>query len=672
MKRDKLQFMFGIHGHQPVGNFDTVVEEAFRKCYAPFLKTLAQFPGLRAAVHFSGPLLEWIDQREPEFLSGLRRLLREERVEILGGGFYEPILTLIPEVDRQEQIELMAHFCDRMLGVRPRGFWLTERVWEPQLPSTLEASQIDYTFLDDHHFRRAGIDPETLGGDYLTEDQGARIRLFPLDGALRYAIPFKTPEEALTLLHEMYEQGSRQAVTVIDDAEKFGLWPGTYRTLYGENWLSRFFSLLVQAQNDEWLDVTTPMAYAKRHAPRGLVYLPSSSYPELEAWARGEEAKDAEPGPATSFKRFFMRYPEANHMHKRMLEVSHKVHLSSLDGQPREAAKRELFRAQCNCAYWHGLFGGLYYPFLRDAVYEHLLKAERLAGAPSKGVEAYDLDGDGQNELALHSPHLRGVLAPHNGGLLYELDVVAGATNLANTLARHPEPYHDRAFGATATDTRRLGLFREGLFVAEQIRSAEDLRDARLPELGHLGELAYTAEIIESATESGALLRGTTWFDERELAVTKRLALKHGAPVLQADYTWALRHGGPIKGAVAIRLDLSLPSALGLSAPFAVDGLPLPGVSLLSSGQTTLLRRLSLRDPHHGFFVHLDVGEAIHIRYAPLFTCSRSEKGLERQCQAISLWLVVPLALDAGQERGFTVCLEVEHDAGRSQAPAFS
>ena len=641
-----------------------MVEEAFSKCYAPFLKTLARFPSLKTVVHFSGPLLEWIDQREPEFLSGLRRLLREGRVEILGGGFYEPILSLIPEIDRLEQIELMTHFCDRMLGVRPRGFWLTERVWEPQFPTTLQAAQIDYTFLDDQHLLKAGIAPENMGGSYLTEDQGARLRIFPLDQALRYAIPFKTPEEVMALLHDAYEQGTRQAVTVIDDAEKFGLWPGTYKTLYGENWLARFFTLLVEAQND-WLNVTTPMSYNAGHAPRGLVYMPSSGYPEIESWARGEEFREGVEGPATSFKRFFMRYPRS--------QPHAQAHARHLGQGPPKQLRRPAARSGQTRAVSRTVQLRLLARLIRRTLLPLPARGGVRASAQSRAFGRC-----GQRRRGLR-PRLRrpkralpalprscaASCCPRTAACSASWTTWPRPPTWPTSWPATPSPITTGP-SAPASSTRSAWGFSASPYTSpSRSRAPDDLLERRLPELCGLGEVAYAATPIERENESGALLRGTVCFDERRLDLTKRITLDHAAPRLHVAYTWALQEGGPLRAAVAIRLDLSLPSALGLAEPFLADGQVLPGVSLLSSGRTPPLRRFSVRDPHHQLFVHLDLGEALPVWQAPLFTCSRSERGLERQCQALCLWLIVPLSLDAGQERGFTVCLEVEHDARR-------
>src|SRR3712207_8106989 len=71
-----------------------------------------------------------------------------------------------------------------------------------------------------------------------------------------------------------------------------------------------------------------------------------------------------------------------------MLHVSHALHES--DTPPPDAVK-ELYRAQCNCAYWHGAFGGVYLSFMRGALWHHLLRAEgKLPPHHDTVVEAVD------------------------------------------------------------------------------------------------------------------------------------------------------------------------------------------------------------------------------------------------------------------------------------------
>ena len=70
MKR--VNFLFGIHNHQPVGNFDFIFEDAYQKSYLPFLESLENHPKIRIAQHYSGILLDWIKENHPEYLERTR------------------------------------------------------------------------------------------------------------------------------------------------------------------------------------------------------------------------------------------------------------------------------------------------------------------------------------------------------------------------------------------------------------------------------------------------------------------------------------------------------------------------------------------------------------------------------------------------------------------------
>ena len=47
----KVNFIFAIHNHQPVGNFDHVAEEAYQKSYLPLMEVLRDHPWFRFCIH---------------------------------------------------------------------------------------------------------------------------------------------------------------------------------------------------------------------------------------------------------------------------------------------------------------------------------------------------------------------------------------------------------------------------------------------------------------------------------------------------------------------------------------------------------------------------------------------------------------------------------------------
>ncbi len=187
----KFELVFLIHAHQPVGNFEDVIERAYQSSYLPFVELLSQHPSIRLGLHYTGPLLEWIERAHPEYLQRLRALVASRQVEIIGGGFYEPILATIPPQDRHDQILRLADYVEKHFGARPRGAWLAERVWEPQLPSSLAPAGVEYTLVDDNHFLGAGFQIDQLYGYYLCEDLGHTVKVAsrPEDPPLSDSLP---------------------------------------------------------------------------------------------------------------------------------------------------------------------------------------------------------------------------------------------------------------------------------------------------------------------------------------------------------------------------------------------------------------------------------------------------------------------------------------------------
>jgi 4-alpha-glucanotransferase len=470
---DKVSLALVIHSHQPVGNFDHVIEEAYRKAYRPFVEALIAHPSIRLSLHYSGILFEWLEAHHPEFFDFLRLLVERHQVEIVGGGFYEPILVAISDADKLAQIQKLSGFIESRFGARPGGAWLAERVWEPSLARPLAAAGVDYLVLDDTHFIAAGLEASELHGVYMTEETGAALRLVPSLKALRYAIPFRGPEETLGILREGEARASR-LFAMGDDCEKFGVWPGTYEHCYKNGWLERFLTGIENAST--WLETTTVSGYLATHAPVGRVYLPTASYEEMMEWALpapvsrelklAREETERSPSGARQrrflrggiWQNFFAKYPESNLIHKLMLKVSRRLEIArpnpSAGGAKNHApilreAETHLLAAQCNDAYWHGVFGGIYAPHLRSALLRHLIQAEVLLdrlepAAKAIRIETRDFDADGREEVLIENPTFGMVIRPADGGTVSSLRFKPSDVELVNSMMRRYEAYHDQ------------------------------------------------------------------------------------------------------------------------------------------------------------------------------------------------------------------------------------
>jgi len=467
----KVSFALVIHAHQPVGNFDQVIEDAYRKSYSPFVAALKEHPNVRLSLHFSGILLEWFEKHHPEYFEQLRALVDRGQVELVGGGYYEPILPAIPDADKVTQLRKLADYLCHHFGSAPRGAWVAERVWEPTLPRPLVEAGVEYVVLDDTHFLAAGLQSWQLRGSYVTEEDGLPLRLVPSLKALRYTIPFQEPSETLRVLREGIDQPDA-LFAMGDDCEKFGVWPGTYEHVYKNGWLQRFLGAVEECR--DWLETTTVSDYLSARPALGRIYLPTASYSEMMEWALPAtssadfkaclEEIDHLPN-GNRFHRFFRggmwrnflsKYPEANQIQKQMLALSHRLQKlnspgesDTLNSRCRADAHAHLLAAQCNDAYWHGVFGGLYAPHLRSAVLRHLIQAESSLDAAEgrsgdvKGeIVMRDFDADGQQEILIQQNIAGMILRPEDGGTVSSLRFKPADVELVNSLMRRPEPYH--------------------------------------------------------------------------------------------------------------------------------------------------------------------------------------------------------------------------------------
>ena len=222
MTKPHVLFNITLHGHQPVGNLAWVMEDSYERCYKPFLDLFARYPAIRFSYHLSGCLLEWLMEHYPDHLELLAEMVQRGQVELIGGAFYEPILTAVPRRDALAQIRLHQEFIRSHFDSEAQGIWIPERVWEPSLPSLLSRAAVGFTLLDDTHFLAAGQQRKDLHGYFLTEDQGELLAVFPIFESLRYTIPFAEPDATFRILRTLAETAPGTMLAYGDDVEKFG------------------------------------------------------------------------------------------------------------------------------------------------------------------------------------------------------------------------------------------------------------------------------------------------------------------------------------------------------------------------------------------------------------------------------------------------------------------
>ena len=166
------------------------------------------------------------------------------QIEFFTGGMYEPILAILPDRDKFGQIRMLTDYLRRKFKSEAKGMWTAERVWEPHLTKNLAEAGVKYIVMDDAHFKAAGLREDETFGYYLMEEQGMTVGVFPISEKMRYLVPFHAVEESLEYLRSVATEEGDRCVVLMDDGEKFGGWPDTYKWVYEEGWLEKFFKTL--------------------------------------------------------------------------------------------------------------------------------------------------------------------------------------------------------------------------------------------------------------------------------------------------------------------------------------------------------------------------------------------------------------------------------------------
>ncbi len=650
----RVSLLFGVHAHQPVGNFSSVLIDAHMRCYKPFLQVLHRYPEFRFAVHFSGWLLDYLIEHFPEDMTLLREMVERQQVELFGAGDTEPVLAVIPNRDRIGQIETFSNKLLAKLGQRPQGAWLTERVWESTVIPALADCGIRYVIVDDYHFLCAGKPSSELHGYFSTEEDGRKLDLFPISEILRYKIPFSPVPETIAYLESLADSASSSCAAAIyfDDIEKFGIWPETYQWVYEKGWLEQFIQSVLASSK------ICTQHYGEYHASektRGIVYLPTVSYIEMNEWTLPAQAANTyaelvQQAKINSWyehkkaflrggiwKNFFSRYPESNWMHKRMLELSTRFNALPKKQQTK-LMRQKLYESQANDAYWHGLFGGLYLPHLRRAVYNAIVELEALLDSRMQRLSCYteDTDLDGITEAYLHNGILQAIVKLDDFAAICEFDAYPLKHNFGDTLRCQLEHYYQKiqpgehhlsnhAVSGIASAHDRISYKHE--------INADDIIPDDHPRslfIDRLGETFIAYQYKAPALENIHFQSTNT-----EYPIHKHIMLDNNR--LQVVYRFSAKHSQIF----STEINLAMPSCDGMGGRYIYQG-KIPG----GFGQLlklTDLTEIILDDDTLAGNVILTTSFPVTFIGHPHFSVSQSESGFEKIMQALTIRLEWPV-----------------------------
>ena len=439
-----INLIFGLHWHFQPGQDAKAFEKVYQEYHKPFISSLYECEKLPITICYSGLLLEFLEMNHPEYLNLLSEMLKRKQLELLGTGYYEPFLPLIPTIDKIGQIEKYTNSIRRYFDRRPRGIWLPEMVWEPSLAHVIKSLGLDYIFLPEEVFQHISPNTDCRFFPCLTEDAGKNIVVFPLNQYLSESVFTIPPLKLINELKLMIQNRPEAVVVIMVSGEKYRPYFKKGRNGHELNWFKEFYRLLNLEKNV--IKTLLPKQYLSLYPVKNTNYFPATASKQVlkkclptNAFALLAGNRGAEYFlPAFSPKQLCRIFPESRLLYAKMMYTHLTVHQMRGDKARKRSALAELWQGQSHYGFWQKEEEGLYRNALRKELYRSLINAEKLSrikGSFLASIIKTDFDFDGEQELLYQSNELNVYIHLH-GGKVIELDYLPSAWNYADSVLR--------------------------------------------------------------------------------------------------------------------------------------------------------------------------------------------------------------------------------------------
>jgi len=454
---DKMQFLLGFCFSPPIHATEEELEAYYLGALKPFVTVAYRFPDVPLTLFFSGPLLQWLQNRHSEYLTVLTEMIKRKQVEVLGGGYYSPLLPLVPPTDRLGQIEELTTLVRKLLGRRPRGLWLTKGVWDPGLVVHLTGSGMEYTFLEEGDFRRVGLSQQQVGLPRLTEHQGRLLTVFPYHQDLAARVQEGNFEPFVTMIPSRRRK-DRQLLSLfltVDSLQEGEFFTRSDQGLESFLQLTRSFYPEIEA-------VTASGFLKKNQQALERSYFSGTTYDEL-CRRIGQAPRPA--SGAQSWKQFLANDVAANQLYNKMVYVHLLVSSLRGDKYKKKSAYDDLWKSQN----WWGFLGGgesVALDLHRQKSFAALLNAEALLRDRTRfqaSLTSQDFDLDGVKEYLFQGVSYNLYIDPV-GGQVFEWDFLDRPWNYIGVSTSSEGPpaqgFVDRFFRMDRPEVDAAGFFR--------------------------------------------------------------------------------------------------------------------------------------------------------------------------------------------------------------------
>lgn len=426
-----LQFTTGSSSFIDNSDYKSIYENYFK----PIGTFLYAHPEIPFAFYFTGTQFDLIKQKNPEFIEILRKLYNRKQIELLGGGYYNPVFPLLFPLDRTGQIELLSSTIRKALGKRPRGVVLCASAWDPSLVTSFETTGMEYVELDNSLIPK----DKNLFLPIIVSDRGKALKVIPLNTEF---VPVKN-ESADNFIKRI--KSTVDKTSKIDpeysDSDKIITIPMIKESMdvfLQKEWLDEFINL-INTKYSETIKLDLPANCLRDSDSFVPAYIHAGISSEIAKWAL-EPYKQTElkANSSVNIYDFMQTYKRSQALYNRMIFVSLLVNQCKGDKMRKKTAREYLWAAQTGDAYVCKSSGILVSSQERQNAYRKLTDAEKLVRECEdfhESVTSYDYNCDGFNEYLCRMDKFNACINPR-GGAIFELDVMKKSGNYADNMAR--------------------------------------------------------------------------------------------------------------------------------------------------------------------------------------------------------------------------------------------
>lgn len=384
--------------------------------YQSIYKNLANFfyhhSFAKISIFFPGALLSWIEHSHPEFIDIFSKLAARQQVEILGGGYYNPLLPTIFPMDRSGQVEYLTSEIRSNFVKHPRGVVLLDSVWENTLVPSLQNVGMEYVLLD-----KSLMKDNSEFVPYILTEKGKSIKVI-LQNNEYIPDSYVSPKDFLSILVKIadkdddFEEDKSEKIVSIKIDEK------TFSDLYHNQWFEQLYSI-VDTDFADKICILNPLEYLKKCCEYIPAYIPS-----------GIDSKYNVP---TVFD-YLYKSPRSKALYNRMLHISMLLSQCKGDKARKNSARENLWIAQTGEVYLYNKNcdkESFFNSKIRQYAYRNLSEAEKMIRESTNYKESltmYDYNGDGHNEYICSMNYFTACISLKSAQI-FEFDVMKSSGN---------------------------------------------------------------------------------------------------------------------------------------------------------------------------------------------------------------------------------------------------